>query len=339
MKHRKWLALCLTAALGLGMTGCNGVLGAEDDRIRIVCTNFAAYDWTKHLLPATGEAAYEVTYLLDNGTDSHSFQPSAADIAKISSCDLFIYVGGESEQWAYEAAGNAVNEKQQTVCLMDAVNALEEETVEGMEADEHDHDHEDEHDEEHEEHEEHDEAPEFDEHIWLSVKNAEACCQAISDQLCAVDAEHAEDYRHAQQHYEENLAQLDAMFADLAQQTADKTLIVADRFPFRYFVEDYGYEYYAAFAGCSAETEASFETIAFLAQKIDELGTQTIFNIEGGNTGLAEAVRDNTQSKDQTIATLNSLQSVTQEDINGGATYLDLMTENLQVLKEAAGLQ
>lgn len=323
MMKRQAIALTLSAVLSAGcLTGCAGsVQSPASDRIQIVCTNFAVYDWTRNLLAP--DADYDVTYLLKNGTDSHSFQPSAADIAKISSCDLFIYVGGESEHWTAEAVQNVVNPDHHSLRLLDVVPPLEEELVEGMEAEE-------------EEGDEVSDEPEYDEHIWLSVQNAQLCCSAIDELLCEVDPAHADAYQDAGKHYQERLAKLDTEFAAVAEQNHDQPLIVADRFPFRYFVEDYGYTYYAAFAGCSAETEASFETVAFLANKADECQTRTLFTIEGGNTGIAEAVRDNTQSKDQTIAVLNSLQSVTQEQIEGGASYCSLMEENLAVLKEAA---
>lgn len=305
------------------LTGCSAEGSASDSgKYQIVCTNFPEYDWTMQLIKGH-EDVFEVTYLLKNGVDIHNYQPTAADMAKIAGCDLFLYVGGESEHWVPDALSEAVNPEMHTIRLLDEVNALEEETVEGMEA-------------EAEEEEGEEEAPEYDEHVWLSVRNAMQFCDVISGQLGAIDPEHAADYTNNKTNYCDALMALDADFTAVHDSMAEPTLIVADRFPFRYFVEDYGYPYYAAFAGCSAETEASFETIAFLAQKADELGASTIFTIEGGNTDIADAVIASTKDKNQTIARLNSLQSVTETQMAEGVTYLSLMQENLNVLKEAA---
>ena len=320
MRHKRIFAAVLAAlTCAVSLTGC-GTPAGNSGAIQVVCTNFAEYDWVRQII-AGQENLFDVTYLLENGVDIHNYQPSAADMAKITGSDLFIYVGGESEQWVEDAFANAADPNQQLVRLLDAVRPFEEETVEGMEA------------------EEEGDAPAYDEHVWLSVRNAIECTNVIAGCITALDPSHAKEYNNNTSRYCDALKELDTAFSEARTQTAEPTLIVADRFPFRYFAEDYDYSYYAAFAGCAAETEASFETIAFLSQKVDALGAKTIFTIEGGNPAIAESVRDNTKTKDQQIRTLNSLQSVTGEDIANGATYLSLMQENLNVLKEAAAAQ
>ena len=319
----KWTALMFTALFCTALTGCGASAGAlqeNADKFNVVCTNFAEYDWARQLTKGL-ENQFEITYLLENGVDLHNYQPSAADIAKISTCDLLIYVGGESDHWVPDALQSAVNPDMQVIRLLDVVQALEEETVEGMEAEE--------------EEEEESDAPEYDEHVWLSLRNAAQCCSKISEALRTLekDPTAAQKLQLNEESYQEQLTALDSEFLEVSTQTQEKPLIFADRFPFRYFVEDYGYTYYAAFPGCSAETEASFETVAFLAQKADETGVSMIFTIEGGSSAVAEAVRDSTAAKNQQIVSLNSLQSVTSDQISEGATYLSLMTDNLNVLK------
>ena len=280
-----------------------------------------------------------VTMLLDNGVDLHSFQPTAADIMKISSCDLFIYVGGESDEWVEDALKEAVNKDMIVINLMDELGSAvkEEEIVEGMqEEDEHDHEHEEgeDHDEEHEHHHEEGEV-EYDEHVWLSLKNAQVLVKSISDALQKIDASNAGSYKKNADAYIESLKALDADYKAAVDAAGTKTILFGDRFPFRYMVDDYGLTYYAAFVGCSAETEASFETITFLAKKVDELSLPAIFTIEGKDKRIAETIAQNTASKDQKILTLDSMQSVSSGDIKNGATYMSIMESNLSVLKEA----
>ena len=289
---------------------------ASDGKRSIVCTIFPEYDWVRQLL-GDHAADMEITCLLDSGADLHSYQPTASDLAKIAECDLFVYVGGESDEWVGDALAGAVNPDMQVINLLETVGdrLKEEETVEGMEP-------EDDEDE-----------PEYDEHVWLSLRNARLCCEAIANKLAYIDKEHATDYLRANDDYALQLARLDTMFQSYADNAEEKTLIFGDRFPFRYFADDYGFSYYAAFAGCSAETEASFDTIAFLAAKADELHCSTIYTLENSDRRIAETVIGNTEKKNQRIAALNSLQSVTKEQMDAGATYLSLMEQNLDVLR------
>ena len=265
----------------------------------------------------------EVTMLLDNGVDLHSYQPTADDIIKISDCDLFIYVGGESDGWVEDALKEATNKEMQVINLLDVLGeqVKEEEVVEGMEAEE-------------EESEDEDE-PEYDEHVWLSLKNAETLCNAITDALEEIDPANKDAYATNAASYLEKLAALDGEYQTVVDNAARKTVLFGDRFPFRYLVDDYGLSYYAAFAGCSAETEASFETISFLAGKVDELGLPCVLTIEGAQHKIAETIVQNTAQKNQSILTLDSMQSTTSTDVENGTTYLSVMESNLDVLKQA----
>ena len=270
----------------------------------------------------------DLTLLLGNGTDMHSFQPTMEDILKVSTCDLFIYVGGESDSWVADALKGAGNPDRKTINLMDVLGdqVKEEELVEGMQ-DEDGHTHEEEHT--------HDDDLEYDEHVWLSLKNASLFCDTIASSLADADPEHSRLYQQNAEDYEEKLAALDQEYQTSVEKSQSKTLIFADRFPFRYLIDDYNLTYYAAFAGCSAETDASFETITFLAGKLDELNLPAVLTIENSDQKVAKAVIENTNTKDQKILTLNSMQSVTTKDVEEGTTYLSIMENNLQILKEA----
>mgnify|MGYP002626308474 FL=1 len=293
----------------------------------IVCTNFSEYDWVRQIL---GNHADEVqlTYLLSDGVDMHNYQPTASDMVKISGCDMFVYVGGESDKWVDDALAEATNPNLKAFRLLDVITAKEEEEIEGME-------------EEHEEEDHNEDEPELDEHVWLSVRNAQIICSELEQTLEAIDPENANDYKSNFNSYQTELIHLDEDFNKCYSLSSgiNTTLVFADRFPFRYFVDDYGYKYYAAFAGCSAETEASFETVAFLAKQLDDPQNvcSCVYVIEGGKHDLAEAVISNTESKNFPIRELNSIQSVTSEQIANGATYVSLMRGNLEVLKEASG--
>lgn len=328
MKKRIISAL-LAATVALSASGClygdkSYVKLKKNDnkKISVVCAAFPEYDWVRQL---TGSYSYEfdITYLLGSGADIHNFQPSAYDMAAISGCDLFICSGGASEAWVADALRDPVNKDIRVIELMDFLgdSAYTEEETEGMQPDA-DAD-----------------GGVYDEHIWLSLKNADLFCAEITDQLCALDEAHAGDYRANYEEYSAKLSELDGKFDELfgsADSAGNKTLIFADRFPFRYFAEDYGLEYYAAFPGCSSETDASFETVAFLASKLDELGNRSVFVIEGSDRKLAEAVIENTSGKDQSIVALNSIQSVTSDAAkSGGATYISYMNSNYNKLKEA----
>lgn len=334
--------------------------GALDlEKIKVVTTIFPEYDWVKEVLgDNVGNA--EITMLLDNGADLHSYQPTAEDVIKIASSDLFIYVGGESDGWVEDALSNSTNPDMQVINLLDVLgdSVKEEEFVEGMEHDhdheheheegedhdheheegeEHDHEHEEDekHDHEHEEGEEHDHEHESDEHVWLSLRNTQVLVSAIADSLGVVDSANADTYQTNAAAYNEKLSALDAEYAAAVDAASVKTVLFGDRFPFRYLVDDYGLNYYAAFAGCSAETEASFETILFLAEKVNELDLSSVLTIESSDGKIADTIIQSTNDKDQQVLVLDSMQSTTSEDVRDGAAYLSIMENNLEVLKEA----
>ena len=373
---KKLISILAAAAMMAGcLCGCNAAQKANtSDKMKIVTTIFPEYDWVNNILGDKASNA-EVTMLLDNGVDLHSFQPTAADILKISECDLFIYVGGESDEWVEDVLKEATNKDMIAINLLEVLGdkVVEEEIVEGMQEEEededhdhehededHDHEHEDEdHDHEHEDHDHehenedehehehediakthehhHDDEVEYDEHVWLSLRNSAILVNSISEAIQKIDPANAETYKANAASYIEKLNALDADYQAAVSAASKNTILFGDRFPFRYLVDDYNLEYYAAFVGCSAESEASFETIVFLAGKVDELSLPAVLTIEGKDHSIAQTIVENTAAKDQKILTMDSMQSTTSEDINNGASYLSIMESNLSVLKEALG--
>ena len=306
---KKYIAILLVAAMAtLGISACRKENSnketkvQKDSDIKVVTTIFPEYDWVRQI---AGEEAdqMDITMLLDNGVDLHSYQPTAEDIMKVSDCDLFVYVGGESDAWVDDALKQAKNKDMQVVDLLDVLgnSAKEEEVIEGMEP------------------EEEEEEPEYDEHVWLSVKNAEVLSKAIADALEKADPDHKDIYQENASAYSEKLKDLDAKYQEVVDGAVD----------------DYGLSYYAAFVGCSAESEASFDTISFLANKVDELGLKDIMAIENSNQKIAKTIIENTKEKNQKILTLDTMQSTTSDDVKNGTTYLSVMEKNLEVLKEA----
>jgi zinc transport system substrate-binding protein len=312
MKRIVLILLSLIIALGV-LSGCNSAEKNSSGKINIVTTIFPIYDWTSKI---AGDKA-DVTMLLDNGVDMHSFQPSAEDIVNVSGCDMFIYVGGESDSWVEDALKEKVNKDMVVINLMDVLkdDLKEEEKVEGMEgaAD----------------------GNENDEHIWLSLRNAEKCALAISEKLSKLDSKNKNSYEKNTDNYINKLQQLDEKYEETVKSSDKNTMVFADRFPFRYLADDYGLKYYAAFSGCSAETEASFNTITFLAEKVDEYKLGAILKIETSDKKLAETVRDNTKTKNQKILTLDSMQNKTIEDVKKKVSYISVMENNSKILKEA----
>ena len=314
------LALWIPAAV---LSGC----APQDDsaasnKLNIVTTIFPAYDWVGEILGDETDRA-EITMLLDSGVDLHSYQPTVDDIVKISDCDLFLYVGGESDGWVDDALKNAPNKERKVIRLLDVLgdSAKAEETVEGMQEEEHDHE----------------EEAEYDEHIWLSLKNAQVLVAAISEALQETDPARKDTYAANAAAYAEKLSALDGEYRAAVDSGKYKTLLFGDRFPFRYLADDYGLDYYAAFPGCSAETEASFETVSFLAGKMDALGLPCVLTIEGTQHKIAETIVQNTAQKNQQVLTMDSMQAVTANDAASGVSYLSIMEKNLSVLKKALG--
>ena len=299
----------------------------ETKKLSIVTTIFPAYDWVKQVVGDNKNV--EISFLIDKGVDLHSYQASAADIAKITDSDLFVYVGGESDDWAEDIIKE--NPNLNYINMVDSIGeaALAEELVEGMQ-DEEEHDNEsEEHANEEGEHEEGEE--EIDEHVWLSIKNAETIVSAIEAKLAEIDPDNKAEYEKNANDYLAKLDELDKEYKDTLSSIQNKTIIVGDRFPFRYLVNEYGINYYAAFKGCDAGSEASFETVKFLANKMDELNMTDIFIIDGSKGDLAKTIVDNTKDKNAKVLVLDSMQSTKSSD---NASYLDIMKKNLEVLKE-----
>lgn len=320
---KKLLAVLLSALILTSLlVGCGSTESKKAD-VKVVTTIFPLYDWVREV--TQDDADIHLDLLLDNGVDLHSYQPSAKDIVTISDCDVFLYVGGESDKWVDDTLKQANNKDMIVLDLMDILGdkAKEEELKEGMQG------------EEEEGEDEHEEAPEYDEHLWLSLKNTTLFVDKIAEALGKVDSQHADSFRANADAYNKKLNELDGQYQEAVDNAAVKTLLFGDRFPFRYLTDDYKLDYFAAFVGCSAETEASFETITFLSGKVDELNLKAILQIETSDGSIAKTVRDNTKTKDQTILTLDSLQSVTTERVENGETYLSIMTSNLDVLKQA----
>jgi len=296
---------------------------ASSSKKSIVCTTFPEYDWIMNIL-GNKHSEFNVTLLQNKGADLHSYQPTIKDMTKISLSDLFVYVGGESDAWVEKALANSTNKNQIAVNMMEVLGdrVKEEEIVEGMQESEEEEHH---HDEE--------EEIEYDEHIWLSLKNASIIMEELCKEIENLDEKNAEIYKANTKAYLKQLADLDAEFAKTVASSKYKTLLFADRFPFRYFTEDYNLKYYAAFVGCSAESEAKFETIAFLSKKVDELGLKSILTIEKSNKKIATSIISNSKTKDISILEMDSLQSITVNDIKKGKTYLSTMKANLEIIK------
>ena len=304
---------------------------ANKRQIKVVSTIFPIYDIIRNVMPNDN---YEMTLLLDSGIDIHNFSPTAKDIVKIAEADLFIYVGGESDKWVDKVVATAQNKNLKTINLMNELGNLvkEEEVVEGMQ---HEHeegeDHEHEEGENHEEHEEH----ENDEHIWLSLKNAKAMTSAIVKKLIEIDSENQTEIQKKANAFVEKLDALDKKYVEATQNKKYDTVVFGDRFPFRYLVDDYGLKYFAAFSGCSAEAEASFETVVFLAKKLDELGLKHICALKGAEPKVAKTVINSSNDKDRDIVLFNSMEGITNVNDAENTNYLKIMEENLEALKSA----
>ena len=334
MKLKTVLAVCAAIVLAVP---------AAAAKPRVVTTLFPIYDWTRNIIGERKDAV-ELLPPLNTGVDLHSYQPSVDDILRISTSDLFIYTGGLSDAWVERVLRDAVNKKLAAVSLIKALGerAREEETVEGMEAGHHHHGH-DEHEKDHDRHEhkkdhdhhEHDDGPEYDEHVWLSLVNARLLCGRIAQALSEVDPQGADAYRANAAAYSAKLDALDAKYRAGVASAKHTTLLFADRFPFRYLVDDYGLSYFAAFQGCSAESEASFKTILFLADKLDALGLPCVLTIEGSSKKIAETVVRTAKRGPIPILTLDSMQSVRADGIASAPDYLAVMERNLAILQEA----
>lgn len=300
------------------IAGCGR--GGDDGKLSIVTTIFPEYDWVRQILGDEAENA-DITMLLDSGVDLHNYQPTAEDIVTLAKCDMFIYVGGHSDEWVDEVLSQANNKDMVVINLFevlgDAVKEDDRHTGEGDHGHDHSHVHED------------------DEHVWLSICNAKTVCREIAEKLGQIDSANKEKYEANYHSYSEKLDSVDAAYKAMVDSAEKKTLLFGDRFPFRYLADEYGLDYYAAFSGCSAESEASFETIAYLAGKVDELELSAVIKIEGSDGKIAETIINTTAEKTAKVLTLNSMQSITVKEANDGITYISIMESNLEVLREA----
>lgn len=309
----KRFGICLAAVLL--MLTCFVSCGErqDDDRIQVVCTTFAQYDWAREI--TRGAVNVELHLLVEGGRDIHSYEPSTADLIGMMEAELLLYGGGSSEAWVDELIEK--NQMQNSLCLMDCL-AHEGRVI---------------HTAEHT----HGKADEIcgdaDEHFWLSIRNAVILCEAICERLCAIDPDHAVLYRSNLAAYTAELSASDASFAALAAERTDLTVVMADRYPFRYLFEDYGIECHAAFPGCSSESDASFDTVISLASCVESLDLPGVGVIEGSDRRLAEVVLENTKSGGK-IFVLDSMQTLKDAD---AASYLEIMRSNLEVLEEMLG--
>lgn len=308
MKQRIIIGLVLIVTTILSACG-SGKIQQESEKISIVCTTFPAFDWAREII-GSENVWFEVELLSKSG-DLHSYQPSAEDIAKIHNCDLFIYSGGASDKWTEDIIReNGIN----ALRLFDVVK---EELI--CEQGEHHHEHE----------------ADYDEHIWLSLRLAKMSVEAITDSVCELVPENAEGFKKNNIAYNLKLDELDKQYREAAEKSSDKTVIFADRFPFLYLTEDYGVNVVAAFPGCSADTDASFEVVTKLIEKVNELDKRTIIVLENSNQSVADTVIKNTKKKTTKIAVMNSCQAIGEYEIGQGASYIEIMTKNLDAFSEA----
>lgn len=331
MKFSKLFSAFIPASvLLLLLSGCAspGTAGSEDSgKIRAVATIFPQYDFLRQI----GGDHLELTMLLKPGAESHSFEPTPADMITVSQSDLFVYVGGDSDAWVETILESVDVSEKEIVTLMDCVETVAEEDVEGMETHGHAHDHEDEDPTAADGDHDHEDA-EQDEHVWTSPRNAVRIVEKLRDALIAVDPENAGDYTQNAADYIDRLNLLDQEFQETVDTAKRHTIILGDRFPFRYLADAYGLDYYAAFPGCSSESEASAKTIAFLIDKVKEEQIPVVFSIELSNEKMTDSICEATGA---TKLQLHSCHNVTRDDFEQGITYLDLMERNVQALKEA----
>lgn len=321
MNKKICIAIVLFCMAMLTLMGCASSIKHEktatkDEKLSIVTTIFPPYDFAKVI----GEDKVEVTMLLAPGVESHSYEPTPQDIIKISESDLFIYVGGESDAWV-EGIMDSIDRKVKTLTLMDCVEAVAEEHVEGMDAGE-------------------EKANglndmlemEYDEHVWTSPRNASMIVTKITDTLCELDEDNEALYRRNQNDYQIKLQDLDRAYQDMVDHATKKELVFGDRFPFRYLVDAYGLNYYAAFPGCSSETEPSAATIAFLSNKVKEDKIPVVLYLELSNHKIADAIAESTGVR---TAMLHSCHNISKDEVEDGVSYISLMEQNLEVLKGA----
>ncbi len=306
---KKVLLIIISAIMAFSLVGCTGKESSDSDKLKIVTTLFPQYDFAKQI---TGDNA-EITLLLTPGSESHSYEPTPKDVAKIQQADLFLYIGGQSEIWTEEVLESASNSNLKTVRLMDYVDTIEQK-----------HEHEDEHSHENE--------MNVDEHIFTSLKNSQILLNEICNAICEKDSKNSELYKKNAEAYSEKLAELDSKFTELTDNAKTKTVIFGDRFPMIYFANDYGLDCHAAFSGCSSETEASSATMSSLIDKIKSESIPVIFYIEFSSQIIADKLSDATGAK---TLLFHSCHNISKEDLENNVSFVDLMKQNYQNLSEA----
>ena len=303
-------------------------LSRDKKMANIVSSSFVGYDFARAV---TGDKT-EISMLLKPGAEMHDYEPTPEDIINIKNADLFIYVGGESDEWVEDLLKDNEIPEEKTLRLMDLVEVKEEELSEGMEEHEHETEHKHESEHEHEPEENHEEEVEYDEHIWTSPVNAIKLVNGIKNKLSKIHPENENVYIENANIYTARLVDIDQKIRNVVASSNKRELIFGDRFPFRYFVDEYGLDYYAAFPGCSEQTEASSKTIAFLINKAKSDDIKTILKIELTSDKLAKNIADETGAK---VMTMNAVHNISGEDFANGVTYADIMEKNIEVLKEA----
>ncbi len=331
---KKWTALILAAAavLAFSFSGCNNTDNRQQsqkkqtddnpDKISIVTTIFPQYDFARQV---AGDIA-DLTMLLGPGEESHTFEPTPQDIIDIQNADIFIYVGGESESWVDGILESVDNDKTTVINMMSLVDVVEEEIVDGMQDDEEDHG------SDPKETGDISEEFEYDEHVWTSVDNAQIITQAISDALCEIDEANSSVYTANCEKYLSDLSSLKKQFTQIVNAGSRNTIVFGDRFPLRYFADEFGLEYYAAFPGCAEQSEPSAGTVAFLIEKVREENIPVVFYLELSNGKIAQTIAESTNAEKMQF---NSCHNVTMDQFLDGVTYIDLMKENIEALEKA----
>lgn len=323
------LLLLTAVVLMIGVFGCRHVSEESENRedtLRVVTTIFPQYDFVRQI---AGKHA-EVSMLLKPGEETHSYEPTPQDILKIQNCDLFIYVGGENDEWVEDILESIDTEKIRQLRLIDCVETVNEEHVEGMK-EERGHEHGEEEADQESDHGSH-ETMTPDEHVWTSPKNAISIVERITEELAGLDPEHQAEYEENKEAYEKQLEALDDAFREVVQSAKREVLLFGDRFPFRYFADAYDLDYYAAFPGCASDTEPSAATMAFLINKVKEEQIPVVLKMELSNENIANAIAETTHAE---VRTFYSCHNLTAREFAEGETYLSMMKKNVETLKEA----
>ena len=312
--------MCLLTFTGCMQSNADYIKNNNNSELSIVTTCFPPYDFARAVKGNTDN----ITMLISAGAEAHSYEPTPLDILKIQQCDVFIYIGGEGEVWADEILNSMDTSGKYILKLSDYAELLEEADIEGANS-AHEHHNHSEHEEEHDD-------CDFDEHIWTSPENAISMTEAVCNTLSDADSKKADLYRKNTEEYTDKLRKLDSDFRDMIFGAKSNLIVVGDRFPFRYLADEYNLQYYSAFSGCSSETEPGVYTMAFLINKVLENKVKNIFCLEFSTRKVAEKLSDATGAE---ILTLHSCSNVSRDDFRNNVTYIDLMYQNLNTLKEA----